>query len=57
MEPGDTADFTREAGGRRREVVVGAVLNGILYVLSTASQWRALTKDLPPRATGAKGAP
>jgi len=38
-------------GGRKREVAVRDVLNGILYVLSTACQWRALPKDLPPRST------
>ena len=38
-------------GGRKREIVVRDVLNGILYVLSTACQWRALPKDLPPRNT------
>jgi transposase len=38
-------------GGRRREVIVRDVLNGVLYVLSTACQWRALPKDLPPRST------
>jgi transposase len=38
-------------GGRRRAIVVRDVLNGILYVLSTACQWRALPKDLPPRST------
>jgi len=38
-------------GGRKREVVVRDVLNGILYVLSTACQWRALPKDLPTRST------
>ena len=38
-------------GGRKRAVVVRDVLNGILYVLSTACQWRALPKDLPPRST------
>ena len=27
------------------------MLNGVLYVLSTAFQWRALPKDLPPRST------
>ncbi len=27
------------------------VLNGILYVLSTGCQWRALPKDLPPKST------
>jgi transposase len=38
-------------GGRRREVDERAVLNGILYVLSTGCQWRAIPKDLPPRST------
>jgi transposase len=38
-------------GGRRREVEVREVLNGILYLLSTGCQWRALPKDLPPRST------
>ena len=27
------------------------VLNGLLYILSTGCQWRALPKDLPPRST------
>ncbi len=27
------------------------VLNGILYVLGTGCQWRALPKDLPPKST------
>ena len=38
-------------GGRKREVDVRHVLNGVLYVLSTGCQWRALPKDLPPRST------
>jgi len=38
-------------GGRRREVNVREVLNGLLYVLSTGCQWRAVPKDLPPRST------
>jgi transposase len=38
-------------GGRRRTVEVREVLNGILYVLATGCQWRALPKDLPPRST------
>ena len=38
-------------GGRRRTVDVRAVLDGILYVLATGCQWRALPKDLPPRST------
>ena len=38
-------------GGRKREVDVREVLNGILYVLATGCQWRALPKGLPPRST------
>ena len=38
-------------GGRRREVNVREVLNGIFYVLSTGCQWKALPKDLPPKST------
>lgn len=38
-------------GGRRREVDVREVMNGVMYVLSTGCQWRALPKDLPPKST------
>jgi transposase len=38
-------------GGRQRTVEVREVLNGILYVLATGCQWRALPKDLPPKST------
>ena len=38
-------------GGRKREVDVREVLNGIMYVLSTSCQWRYIPKDLPPRST------
>ena len=38
-------------GGRKREVDVREVVNGIMDVLSTGCQWRALAKDLPPRST------
>ena len=38
-------------GGRRREIDEREILNGILYVLETGCQWRALPKDLPPRST------
>ncbi len=27
------------------------VVNGVMYVLSTGCQWRAIPKDLPPRST------
>jgi len=38
-------------GGRRRRVDVREVLNGIMYVLGTGCQWRAVPKDLPPKGT------
>ena len=38
-------------GGRRRQVVVREVMNGVMYVLSTGCQWRYLPKDLPPKST------
>jgi len=38
-------------GGRRREVNVREVINGVFYVLSTGCQWKALPKDLPPSST------
>lgn len=45
--------FIRPAkrGGRHREVDVREVVNGIMYILSTGCQWRALPKDLPPKST------
>ena len=38
-------------GGRGREVDERQIVNGIMYVLSTGCQWRAIPKDLPPRST------
>ena len=38
-------------GGRKREVDLREVLNGIMYVLSTGCQWRYIPKDLPPKST------
>lgn len=38
-------------GGRKREVDMREVLNGIFYVLATGCQWSALPKDLPPKST------
>ena len=37
--------------GNRRHVVVREVINGLMYILSTGCQWRAIPKDLPPRST------
>ena len=38
-------------GGNKRHVEVREVMNGVMYVLSTGCQWRAIPKDLPPRST------
>ena len=38
-------------GGNKRTVNVREVMNGLMYVLSTGCQWRAIPKDLPPRST------
>ena len=38
-------------GGNKRSVDERAVMNGLMYVLSTGCQWRAIPKDLPPRST------
>ncbi|MBU2655697.1 transposase, partial [Acidomonas methanolica] len=38
-------------GGNKRTVNVRAVMNGLMYILSTGCQWRAIPKDLPPRST------
>jgi transposase len=37
-------------GGNKRRVDVREVMNGIMYILSTGCQWRAIPKDLPPRS-------
>ena len=38
-------------GGGKRTVVMREVMNGVMYVLSTGCQWRAIPKDLPPCST------
>ena len=38
-------------GGRKREVDVREVINGLLYVLETGCPWRHLPKDFPPKST------
>ena len=47
------ADLIPEAkpGGRPRKYDMREVVNGLMYVLSTGCQWRAIPKDLPPRST------
>ncbi|MFD1304203.1 IS5 family transposase [Methylobacterium marchantiae] len=38
-------------GGGKRSVDMRAVVNGLMYVLSTGCQWRAIPKDLAARST------
>ena len=38
-------------GGDKRTVIMREVVNGLMYVLSTGCQWRAIPKDLPPKST------
>ena len=40
-----------KGGGNTRTVIMREVVNGLMYVLSTGCQWRAIPKDLPPRST------
>ena len=35
-----------KAGGNKRHVDVREVMNGIMYILSTGCQWRAIPKEL-----------
>lgn len=38
-------------GGKQRTGDVRAVVNDVMYVLSTDCRWAALPTDLPPRST------
>jgi transposase len=40
-----------KSGGGKRTIDMREVVNGLMYVLSTGCQWRAIPKDLPPRST------
>src|ERR1700684_870525 len=37
-------------GGDKRTVIMREVVNGLMYILSTGCQWRAIPKELPPRS-------
>ena len=39
-------------GGNRRTVSVRGVVNGLMYVLSSGCQWRAIPKDLAAALDG-----
>ena len=38
-------------GGRKREVDLREIVNGLMSVLSTGCPWRYVPKDLPPKST------
>ena len=38
-------------GGNKRTVDIREIVNGLMYILSTGCQWRAIPKDLPPSST------
>src|SRR5271163_1223466 len=38
-------------GGDKRTVVMRELVDGLMYILSTGCQCRAIPKDLPPRST------
>lgn len=40
-----------KSGGGKRRVNMREVANGIMYVLSTGCQWRAVPKDFPSKTT------
>jgi transposase len=40
-----------KTGGGKRTTDMRAVMNGIMYILSTGCQWRYIPKDFPPRST------
>src|SRR4030088_3409022 len=40
-----------KTGGGKRRVIIREVVNGLMYVLSTGCQWRAIPKDLPPKSS------
>src|SRR6202140_3758770 len=40
-----------KSGGGKRLTDMRAVMNGVMYILSTGCQWRYLPKDFPPRST------
>ena len=38
-------------GGNKRHADMRQVVNGLMYILGTGCQWRAIPKDLAPRST------
>ena len=40
-----------KSGGGKRRTDMRAVMDGVMYILSTGCQWRYIPNDLPPRST------
>lgn len=40
-----------KSGGNKRHVDLRSVVDGLMYILGTGCQWRAIPKDLAPRST------
>lgn len=40
-----------KTGGGKRTLIMREVVNGLMYILSTGCQWRAIPKDLPPKSS------
>ena len=51
METGRTVIPPGKRGGDKRTVIKREVVNGLMNILSTGCQWRAIPKDLPLRST------
>ena len=51
MEVGRTFDPAWQGWGGKRTVIMREVVNGLMYILSTGCQWRAIPKDLPPKSS------
>jgi transposase len=47
----DTAIPPRKLGADKRIVVIREVVNGLMCILSTGCQRRAIPKNLPPKST------
>jgi transposase len=47
----DNVDPGCEVRRQQGDDDVGAVLDGVMYILSTGCRWAAVPKNLPPRST------
>jgi transposase len=50
-DEGDACRAVDPSRETRRRTDMRAVMNGVIYILSTGCQWRSIPKDFPPRST------